>query len=100
MNWLKDLRVRWKTGSIFQIVLILAVFACTGITVVYLMKPVLKFLFGEYIPIWGLILYCIFVLPVYNIFLLFYGFIFGQFNFFWTFEKRLFKRIFSVFGKK
>jgi len=69
-------------------------------TVVYLMKPVLKFLFGEHIPVWALILYCIFILPIYNIFLLFYGFLFGQFHFFWTFEKRLLKRVFSAGGKK
>jgi hypothetical protein len=32
------------------------------------------------------------ILPVYNVFLLFYGFVFGQFRFFWNFEKRFFSR--------
>jgi len=43
------------------------------------------------------ILYYILILPVYNLFLLFYGFIFGQFNWFWEFEKRFFRR---MMGKK
>ena len=35
----------------------------------------------------------ILILPVYNILLLFYGFVFGQFHFFWKFEKRMLSRM-------
>ncbi len=84
MNWLRNLQFRWKVRSVFQVLIILIVFALTGTTVAYLMKPVLRFFFGESVPIWARILYVIFILPVYNIFLLLYGFLFGQFYFFWN----------------
>jgi hypothetical protein len=40
------------------------------------------------------------ILPVYNVFLLLYGSLFGQFRFFWEFEKRFFNRIVSIFKSK
>jgi hypothetical protein len=40
------------------------------------------------------------ILPVYNVLLLFYGAIFGQFRFFWDFEKRFFNRLFSIVKTK
>ena len=46
-------------------------------------------------PLWVSVIYYILILPIYNIFLLLYGFIFGQFRFFWDFEKRFFNRIFG-----
>ena len=33
------------------------------------------------------------ILPVYNILLLAFGFVFGQFGFFWKYEKKTLKRI-------
>ena len=96
MGWLQKLQVRWKVGSIGQVIIILVVFACTGTTVVWIAKPILKWYFGtEPIPLWGRVVYYILVLPVYNVFLLAYGFIFGQFKFFYEFEKRFLKRIFG-----
>jgi hypothetical protein len=37
---------------------------------------------------------------VYNLMLLMYGYLFGQFRFFWEFEKRFFQRIAKPFRKK
>jgi hypothetical protein len=45
-------------------------------------------------------LYLILVLPLYQIFLLIYGFIFGQFKFFWEKEKLIFRRIVGIFKSK
>lgn len=74
------------------------VFACTGLTIVYLKGPVLRALAGEPpFSATATILYYVFILPVYNIILLAYGFIFGQFRFFWEFEKRFVKRLISIF---
>jgi len=94
--WMEKLRRRWNVNSAWQVVIILVVFACTGFTVLGLKKPVLNLILGEGNES-GIakVLYYIFILPVYNIILLAYGFIFGQFNFFWTFEKRSFNRIFG-----
>jgi hypothetical protein len=99
MGWLQKLQQRWKAGSLWQVAIILLVFACTGFTIVWLMKPILHFLFGYEIPGWARVLYYILILPIYNLVLLFYGFVFGQFRFFWEFEKRFFGRIASIFRK-
>jgi hypothetical protein len=99
MGWLQNLQQRWKAGSLWQVVNILLVFACTGLTVVWLMRPILHFFFGYQLPGWAKVLYYILILPVYNLVLLFYGFLFGQFRFFWEFEKRFFRRIASMFQK-
>ncbi len=99
MNWVSKLQSRWKAGSAIQVILILLVFTCTGLTVVYLMKPVLRSAFGVDVPVWATVAYYVLILPVYNIFLLLYGFALGQFRFFWNFERRLISRIFSIFRK-
>ena len=100
MNWIHKLKDRWKVESVFQVVIILVVFACTGFTVLFIKEPVLRFIGGEgELPIWASVLYYVFILPVYNVLLLFYGLIFGQFQFFWSFEKRFFHRVLSIFKK-
>jgi len=50
-------------------------------------------------PGWAAVAYYFLILPIYNVILLLYGFIFGQFHFFWNFEKRLMRRLFSIFRK-
>ncbi|MEJ1241190.1 DUF6787 family protein [Chryseolinea sp. T2] len=98
-TWIQRLKQRWKLGSAFQVVVVLIVFACTGFTVLFLKKPILNFLAGpKGDSTLATILYYIFILPLYNVILLAYGFIFGQFTFFWEFEKRMFGRMFK--GRK
>ena len=97
VSWVDKLQRRWKVNSAFQVVIILVVFACTGFTVLFLKRPAFSILFGNGpMPIWASVLYYILILPIYNVFLLLYGFIFGQFKFFWNFEKRFFNRIFGI----
>lgn len=101
MSWIDKLQTRWKVGSTFQVIIILIVFACTGFTVFFLKQPLLQYLFhGSSRPLWASIVYYILILPVYNLFLLLYGWVFGQFDFFWEFEKRFFSKIFSNFKQK
>ena len=96
--WIEKLRHRWKLGSAFQVVMVLVVFACTGFTVLFIKRPILHFLAGAWEDsVWASVIYYLLILPLYNVILLAYGFLFGQFNFFWEFEKRFFQRI---FGKK
>ena len=96
MSWVKKLQERWNvSGS--RVFIILLVFACTGFTVMFLKNPFVDFIVGENDRSWWhSVVYFILILPVYNLFLLIYGFIFGQFTFFWEFEKRFFKRIFRI----
>ncbi len=85
-------RERWNIKSNWQVFVILVVFAITGSTAAYLSKPVLE-LFGIvkgevsnwiYYP-----LYIILIFPIYQVLLVSFGFIFGQFTFFWAFEKKM-----------
>lgn len=99
MGWLQKLQQRWNARNLWQVIAILMVFACTGMTVVALMRPLLHFFFGTEIPGWGRVIYYILILPIYNLVLLLYGFIFGQFKFFYDFEKRFFGKLISYFKK-
>ena len=100
-KWIEKLQARWNVKNAWQVILILVVFACTGFTVMFLKKPILTFLAGEEgNSTLGTILYYIFILPLYNIILLVYGLVFGQFQFFWQFEKRFMERFFSLFRRQ
>jgi hypothetical protein len=69
------------------------VFACTGFTVLLIKRPIVAFFSedGEQ-NIWFSVAYYILILPTYNVILLFYGFVFGQFKFFWAYEKKMISR--------
>jgi hypothetical protein len=100
-QWIDKLKERWSLASAWQVIVILIVFACTGTTVLLLKRPLLAYWFpdGER-PLWASVMYYVMIFPAYNILLLAYGFVFGQFRFFWDFEKRFFSRIFSKFINK
>lgn len=91
MNKLKQ---RWGITSNWQLTVIFVVFAITGSSSVMVSKPILDF-FGiakDSMPyILYLILKIVIVLPVYQVLLVGFGFIFGQFKFFWEFEKKMLK---------
>lgn len=88
---------RWGVSPA-RVLVILLVFACTGFTVMFLKRPVVQWASGSgEQPVLFTVLYYILILPIYNVLLLIYGAIFGQFRFFWAFEKRFFRRL---FGKK
>lgn len=95
---LEKLKTRWNLKNVTQVLLVLLVFSLTGTTILLIKKPLLLIAFpeGDH-PLWFSILYYILILPIYNVFLLVYGALLGQFNFFWEFEKRFFNR---MFGKK
>jgi hypothetical protein len=85
---------RWNIKSNWQAFVIIVVFAITGSSAAFLSKPILS-LFGIvrgsvsnwlYYP-----LYILLIFPVYQVLLVSFGFIFGQFTFFWAFEKKMLK---------
>ena len=94
MSWIKKLQTRWGVNSLWQVVVILLVFACTGMTSLYV-KEGLFWIAGitPETPDWIRITYRIFATFVaYQFLLLGYGWIFGQFQFFWTMEKKILRR--------
>ncbi len=97
-RWIQKLKKRWNLQSTGQVLIVLLVFALTGTTVLLIKRPLFGYWFPEgEKPLWASIAYYILILPVYNLLLLFYGLLLGQFRFFWDFEKKFFKRIFAKF---
>jgi hypothetical protein len=95
-QWVERLKTKWNLKNAYQVFMVLLAFACTGFTVLFIKRPLLELLAGEKgDSLLASILYYLLILPVYNLLLLAYGFLFGQFTFFWEFEKRFFKRIFN-----
>lgn len=94
-NFLHRLQSKWNLKSLRQVVLVLVVFALTGFTILFIKKPIFDFLgiSMEQGGFWKTVLYLLLVLPLYQIFLLAWGFVFGQFSFFWEKEKTFFRRI-------
>lgn len=94
-NILNKLKKRWEVSSNFEVLIIFTVFAITGSTSAYLSKPftnglgITKEAFGWIaIPIRLIIIF-----PIYQVLLVLIGSIFGQFRFFWKFEKKILKRM-------
>ena len=100
--FIERLKVRWGITSTFQVIIILVVFACTGFTTLYVEELIYEwFHFPEKNTWWiAVLLFILITMPLYNLILLVYGFIFGQFKFFLNFEKRFFGRILKLFRVK
>ncbi len=93
-----NLKFLEKNSSCFKnnSVIIFIVFAITGFSSLQLAKPFLA-LIGipdTFEPHWLYrVLRLLLIFPIYQILLVFVGFIFGQFSFFWEFEKKMLKRL-------
>ena len=99
MSWIENLKRRWNVESAGKVWIILCVFALTGTTIM-LLRRFLKAQFDWANEAWFTYSYYWLILPIYNVVLLLYGALFGQFRFFWEFEKRFFGRLVNVFKRK
>ena len=101
-SFIDKLKTHWGITSTWQVIIILLVFALTGTSVLYAEKLVHDLLSIPPNLEWyyTTLLFIVITLPVYNVLLLVYGFIFGQFRFFWNFEKKFFGRIGSLFQRR
>lgn len=92
---MKKLKQRWGIDSNFQLAVIFVVFAVTGSTAAKLASPVthLMGIDAETTSGWIYWPVRIFVIfPVYQVLLVVFGWLFGQFAFFWNFEKKMLNR--------
>lgn len=93
---MEKLKQRWGITSNLQIIAILIVFAINGSFAAWVAKPITAF-FGltpdSLNPwlFWPLRILLVF--PIYQITLPIVGWLFGQFKFFWEFEKKFLSRI-------
>jgi hypothetical protein len=93
---MKKLKDRWGIQSNYQFAVVLLVFILTGSSSAYVTKPILAFLgiTKESVPyLLYLVLKIVLIFPAYQVLLISFGFIFGQFRFFWNFEKKMLKMI-------
>ncbi len=98
---MQKLKERWAVTSNFQLIIIFVVFSITGSSSIYVAKPFLNLIGLEQANFsdswWGTTLYwtlrILLVFPFYQVLLIIYGWLFGQFKFFWAFEKNMLKRI-------
>ena len=93
---MEKLKERWGITSNLQIFLILVVFAINGSFAAWVADPVTSW-FGLTKGVtngwvyWPLRILLIF--PIYQLTLPIVGFVFGQFTFFWNFEKKFLTRL-------
>ncbi|MDA0316107.1 MAG: hypothetical protein O2906_01220 [Bacteroidetes bacterium] len=102
--FIKKLQHKWVVNARWELIRIFIVFGITGSSSVFVGRPIIKLL-GVSIENLGPVLYwvifCVVSLIFYQILLVFCGWLFGQFEFFWDFEKKMLKRLgFSRFLEK
>jgi len=92
----KKLEHKWVVDQKWEMIAIFIVFAITGSLSARLAKPLVNFLGLHPEEISGWIYWPIrilIILPIYQILLVFIGWLFGQFTFFWGFSKKMLKRM-------
>ena len=95
MNLISKLKEKWEITSNWQFLIINVVFAISGSLTVFVRRPVFQLLgIDQSTPlILRIVLYLLIVTPAYFTILIIIATIFGQFKFFWKFEKRFFRRL-------
>jgi len=84
VEFVEKMKAKWGVGP-WGVAMILLTFTLTGLTVVRLKGPILGLILPEDAPgwqKWGL--YLLIIFPLYQVILLAYGTLLGQFNFFWS----------------
>ncbi len=89
------LKTRWGVKNNFEVFMILLAFTLAGSSITFVRQPIFDTLHidSAATPYWLLIpVYIIIIMPTYQVFLMIYGTIVGQFKFFWNFEKKMLRR--------
>jgi hypothetical protein len=92
----KKLEDKWVVNYRWEMIRIFIVFAITGSSSVFVGRPIITFLGitkENLNPFVYWFLYIIIGLIFYQILLVFFGWLFGQFQFFWEFEKKMLRRM-------
>ncbi|WP_299228034.1 DUF6787 family protein [uncultured Psychroserpens sp.] len=91
----KKLEHKWVVDQRWEMIRIFIVFAITGSSSMFISRPIIELLGitkENLNPIIYWILFIIIGLIFYQILLVSFGWLFGQFKFFWEFEKKMLKR--------
>jgi hypothetical protein len=92
---IKKLESKWIVNQRWELIRIFIVFAITGSSSVYVGRPIIKWMGitpENLHPLFYWILFITISLFFYQVLLVLFGWIFGQFQFFWNFEKKMIRR--------
>ena len=89
--WINRLKTKWGITSTGQVVAILVAFSLAGMSIT-LVRPLVWTLFGftEETSMWIKVpTYLVMIFPTYQVMLMVFGTLLGQFRFFWAKEKAM-----------
>lgn len=100
-KFIEKLMKRWGVTSYGKLLLILFIFSITGISTLFVKELLFGWMgIGEQTHTWiRTIAWVATVFPAYQFLFLLFGFMFGQFEFVWEFEKKSANRIKGLFVK-
>lgn len=92
----KKLEKKWDVNYRWELISIFLVFATTGSSSMFVSRPLIK-LMGinrDNLPVFAYwVLYIVIGFIFYQILLVLIGWLFGQYQFFWSFEKKMLRRL-------
>ena len=93
---------KWGIPRTIDIILIMVTFSLAGMSVLKVNEYIMNFIgLSDTTPFWiRSVIYILVMFPTYQALLLFFGFLLGQFGFFWEKEKKLGRWITSFWSKK
>ena len=101
-GFLEKLKTKWNIDSNWDLIVIMIVFSLAGMSISFVRKPIFHLIgITEHTPLWiKILVYIPLIPPIYQVNLLVYGFVLGQFNFFWEKEKKIGRFLLKVFTGK
>lgn len=101
MNWFKKLKTKWGIKSNRDFFLINLVFALAGMLIIHERRPIFELLgITEQTPLWiKIAVYIPLVFPLYQLNLIIFGFLLGQFPFFWNKQKQMGKFLLKLLNR-
>lgn len=100
---MEKIRSFFKVESNYQLFIINLVFAITGTSSLFVADYILDMLLvtqENYDNAFYWITRIILILPIYQILLIIFGMLFGEFSYFWRMEKKTLNKIRSIFKSK
>jgi len=98
----KKLEGKWILDAKWEMIRVFIVFAITGSSSMYIGRPIIKYIGiteDNLNPVIYWILFIFVGLIFYQILLVTFGWLFGQFQFFWEFEKKMLRRFHLIKNK-
>lgn len=91
LKWIEKLKAKWGIASNWDFVMIMLAFSLAGMMISVCRPPIFHLLgISDETNFWiKALVYIPLIPPIYQVFLLVWGTLLGQFDFFWEKEKRL-----------